>query len=58
MRTNYPFCPCYAIDCPYIGKHGVCMMYKEEGVAPYKECDEFFGLEEDEIDYYDGIEEE
>lgn len=47
-RDLYPDCPAYDWSCPYLGDNGRCMMYKEEGCPPYDECDEFYGLEEEE----------
>lgn len=47
-RDLYPACPAYDWSCPYLGKDGRCMMFKEEGCPPYDECDECYGLEEEE----------
>lgn len=47
-RDLYPDCPAQDWSCPYLGDNGKCLMYNEEGCLPYDECDEFYGLEEEE----------
>lgn len=47
-RDLYPDCPAQDWSCPYLGDNGKCLMYDEEGCLPYDECDEFYGLEEEE----------
>ena len=45
----FPYCPTTEMDCPYFSKDtGRCMMFKEENVLPYNECDNFFEEEEEE----------
>ena len=44
----FPDCPVYDLSCPYLGSDGKCMMFKEENVLPYDECDAFYGMEEEE----------
>jgi len=44
-----PYCPADDWSCPYYHRDtGRCIMDVEEGVPPYDECDEFYGLEEEE----------
>lgn len=47
-RDMFPDCPAQDWSCPYLGDTGRCMMFKEENCLPYDECDEFYGLEEEE----------
>lgn len=45
----FPFCPTDDFICPYYNKEsGRCMMFKEENVLPYEECDNFFEFEGEE----------
>lgn len=46
----FPYCPTSDFTCPYYDKYtDRCMMFKEENVLPFEECDNFF----DEEEYYD-----
>lgn len=45
----FPYCPTTEMDCPYFSEDtGRCMMFEEENVLPYNECDSFF--EEETLD--------
>ncbi len=45
----FPYCPTTEMDCPYFSEDtGRCMMFREENVLPYNECDNFFEEEEEE----------
>ena len=46
----FPICPTDGDgDCPYFNvKTYRCMMFKEENVLPFDECDAFFEYEEEE----------
>lgn len=51
IDEKFPICPSQDWSCPYYGKYTCrCMMYDEEGVTPYEECDNFFDMEEEEED--------
>lgn len=47
-ENMFPVCPVQDWSCPYLGKDGRCMMFKEENCLPYDECDAWYGLEEEE----------
>lgn len=39
----FPYCPSSDWDCPYYSKEtDRCMMFEEENILPYNECDNFF----------------
>lgn len=45
----FPICPAHDETCPYYGKYtDRCMMFKQENVLPFEECDSFYDLEEEE----------
>lgn len=44
----FPICPTGDFTCPYYGKYtDRCMMFKQENVLPFDECDAFYGEEDD-----------
>lgn len=46
IDDKFPYCPVNDFTCPYYGKYtDRCMMYKEEGVPPFEECDSFYDEE-------------
>lgn len=53
----FPYCPSSDFTCPYYDKEtGRCMMFQEENILPYEECDNFFEYEEyDDCDYECGF---
>lgn len=53
----FPHCPTSDFTCPYYGKYtDRCMMFKEENVLPFEECDNFFDYEDyDDCDYECGF---
>ena len=39
----FPYCPSSDWSCPYYSKEtDRCMMFEEENILPYDECDNFF----------------
>lgn len=43
----FPYCPTSDFSCPYYNiKTDRCMMFKEENVLPFYECDNFFEEED------------
>ena len=49
---KHPACPTADFNCPYYDEETFrCMMFDEEGVPPYEECDAFY--EEDGFDEFE-----
>lgn len=43
----FPYCPTNDFSCPYYSKDtNRCMMFEEENILPYNECDNFFEEED------------
>ena len=49
MKVKY-YCPVSDWSCPYY-KSEWCSMYDEEGTSPFEECDAFYGMDEEELEY-------